>query len=154
MSRDPRGDDLNTSWPFHSLRDGKLDILLPPKEGELWSKLLCTLVFQLIKIRHKWFYTQCGFSIFYAISKATFAVIPNYPLKERTFSSRENENYHPFFLIYPIGWKVRIWSNEKNSCIPQVLGSCGFHWCIFHLCAVSKLSLNIWFMRFTPYLTE
>ena len=36
-------------------------------------------------------------------------------------------------------------SCEKT--IHLVLGSCGFHWCIFHLCIISKQPLNIWFMR-------
>ena len=30
----------------------------------------------------------------------------------------------------------------------QVLGSCGFHRYVYHLCTFSKLTLNIWFMRF------
>ena len=40
----------------------------------------------------------------------------------------------------------RAWQSGK-SYIHQVLGSCGFYWCVFHLCTISKHPLNIWFVR-------
>ena len=38
----------------------------------------------------------------------------------------------------------------KNKHIHLILGLWGFHWCVFHLWAFSKLFLTIWFMRYTP----
>ena len=38
--------------------------------------------------------------------------------------------------------------------IHRVLGSCRFQWCSFHLCAFSKNSPNIQFMRFSLHISK
>ena len=40
------------------------------------------------------------------------------------------------------------WKFMKQNNLHWVLGSCGFQWCVFHLCAFSKNSPNIQLMRF------
>ena len=51
--------------------------------------------------------------------------------------------------LYKIFKNCFLWSKSCFTMftfrgIQQVLGSCGFQWCSFHLCAVSKKSNYIW----------
>ena len=138
--------------------------------GFWWKRLHWAFVVRILK--HKllltWSYMFCA-SVLYVLLCSKWSKVWMKPsIKRRDQNHMFGQNVRYFVQIIKLGkkgfsgWHANV--KQKISLKPRpfslfqlyicsivhrILGSCGFQWCGFHSCALSKNSPNIQLMQFT-----